>query len=159
MELGVGAHEYSLTYQIPIGWKHHAICWLVWWESACDALLLIGHALGWWAWSAHDHCMHSWRENAGELEMTESTLFWQLRANYTQKKCPTPQPVTLGINIIFLSYSFGLTPLIISYLILCAYFYIILTQPITFLVCKHWSKVFLHALLHKNVWKLINTFT
>ena len=97
VELGVGAHEYSLTCQILIGWKHHVICWLVWRESACDALLLIGRALGWWAWSARDHCMHFTRENAGELEMTESTLFWQLRANYTQKKCPTPQPVTLSL--------------------------------------------------------------
>ena len=26
--------------------------------------------------------------------MTKSTLFWQLRANYMQKKYPTPQPVT-----------------------------------------------------------------
>ena len=94
MELGVGAHEYSLTCQILIGWKHHAICWLVWQESACDAFLLIGRALGWWAWSARDHCMHFTRENAGELGMTELTLFWQLWANYTQKKCPTPQPVT-----------------------------------------------------------------
>ena len=93
MELGVGAHEYSLTCQILIGWKHHAICWLVWQESACDTFLLIGRALGWWAWSAHDHCMHFVRENAGELGVTESTLFWQLRANYMQKKCPTPQPV------------------------------------------------------------------
>ena len=80
MELGVGAHEYSLTCQIWIGWKHHVICWLVWQESACDAFLLIGRALGWWAWSARDHCMHFARENAGELEMTESTLFWQLHA-------------------------------------------------------------------------------
>ena len=39
--------------------------------------------------------MHFTRENAGELEMTKSTLFWQLRANYMQKKYPTPQPVTL----------------------------------------------------------------
>ena len=31
-------------------------------------------------------------------------------------------------------------------------FYIILTQAITFLDCKDWSKVF----LHKNVWELIN---
>ena len=80
MELGVGAHEYSLTCQILIGWKHHTICWLVWQESACDAFLLIGRALGWWAWSVRDHCMHFWRENAGELKITKSTLFWQLHA-------------------------------------------------------------------------------
>ena len=98
MELGVGVHEYSLTCQILIGWKHHAICWLVWRESACDAFLLIGRALGWWVWSARDHCMHFWRENAGELKIMKSTLFWQLRANYTQKECPTPQPVTLSLT-------------------------------------------------------------
>ena len=46
------------------------------------------------AWSLHALCA---RENAGELEMMESTLFWQLRANYMQKKCPTPQPVTLSL--------------------------------------------------------------
>ena len=61
----------------------------------------------------------------------------------------------LGMNLIFFSNSFGLTLLIISssyvYIILCAYFYIILTQAITFLVCKDSSKVFLHTLLHKNI--------
>ena len=45
----------------------------------------------------------------------------------------------------------SLTLHIISYFILCAYFYIILTQAITFLVCKDWSKEFLHT----NVWKFI----
>ena len=44
------------------------------------------------------------------------------------------------------------------YIFLCAYFYIIMTQAITFLVCKDWSEVFLHTLLHKNVWELINIF-
>ena len=29
--------------------------------------------------------------------------------------------------------------------------YIILTQALTFLVCKDWSKVFLHTLLHRNI--------
>ena len=46
----------------------------------------------------------------------------------------------------------------ISYFVLRAYFYIILTQPTTYLVSKTWSKVFLHTLLHKNVRELINTF-
>ena len=47
--------------------------------------------------------MHLMRENAGELEMTKSTLFWQLRANYTQKKYSTPQPVTMYIFIVCLN--------------------------------------------------------
>ena len=33
----------------------------------------------------------------------KSTLFWQLRANYSQKKCPTPQPVTLNQKFFFSS--------------------------------------------------------
>ena len=33
----------------------------------------------------------------------KSMLFWQLRANYTQKKCPTPQPVTKTSVYIILS--------------------------------------------------------
>ena len=62
----------------------------------------------------------------------------------------------LGMNIIHLSYS-SLCSLFHSYFIfLCAYFYIIMTQAITFLACKDWSEVFLHTLLHKNVWELIN---
>ena len=44
------------------------------------------------------------------------------------------------------------------YFILCAYFCIILTQAITFLVCKNWSKVFLHTLLDKNVIKINKYF-
>ena len=31
--------------------------------------------------------------------MAELTLFWQLRVNYMQKECPTPQPVTQEINV------------------------------------------------------------
>ena len=41
------------------------------------------------------------------------------------------------------------------YFILCACFFIILTQAITFLVCKDWSKVFLHTSLHKKCLKII----
>ena len=44
------------------------------------------------------------------------------------------------------------------FIFLCACFYIILTQAITFLACKVWNKVFLHTLLHKNVWELTNIF-
>ena len=47
---------------------------------------------------------------------------------------------SLGMNLIFFSNSSDLTLLIISssyvYIILCVYFYIILTQAITFLLCK-----------------------
>ena len=49
--------------------------------------------------------MHFAQENAGELGMTESTLFWQLQANYTQKKCPTPQPVTIIIRKKLVSFN------------------------------------------------------
>ena len=43
---------------------------------------------------------------------------------------------SLGMAIIFLSHSQSA-----HYFILCAYFCIILTQAVTFLVCKDWSKL------------------
>ena len=57
VELGVGAHEYSLTCQILIDWKHHAICWLVWpgkcmWRPFAD-WLRIGVVSVISAWSLH----------------------------------------------------------------------------------------------------------
>ena len=45
---------------------------------------------------------------------------------------------SLGMNIFLHSHCSGLTLLIISFIFhfLCVYFYIILTQAITFLACK-----------------------
>ena len=37
------------------------------------------------------------------------------------------------------------------FIFLCTYFYIIMTAAISIIVCKDWSKVFLHKLLHKNI--------
>ena len=56
--------------------------------------------------------------------------------------------------IIFFSHSSSLT----HRFILHAYFYIILTEVITFLIRKDWSKVFLHTLLHKNVLRINEHF-
>ena len=55
--------------------------------------------------------------------------------------------------IIFSSHSPSLT----HHFILHAYFYIILTEVITFLI-KIESKVFLHTLLHKNVLRMNEHF-
>ena len=44
------------------------------------------------------------------------------------------------------------------FIFLCAYFYIILTQAITFLACKDWSQVFLHTLLHKKCLRINKYF-
>ena len=88
---------------------------------------------------------------------TKQWILWPL-FDFFKKKFPA------SLCLVWISFFFHI--LLVSlcslfhlyFIFLCAYFYIILTQTTTFLACKDWSQVFLHTLLHKNVWELINIF-
>ena len=76
-----------------IGWTHHATCWLVTGDCACDAKMLIGYRLGSWidyhmitAWSVLADNMHL------KWELVIRALSWicQSKAKHSHMAIPTP---------------------------------------------------------------------